>query len=211
MNTEGDRQAHWEKVYQTKKAETVSWYTPSLVTSIKLISSLASSTHAPIIDVGGGVSTLAQELSELGYDHLTVLDLSETALRKSEAALRSKSPQHADQVTWLTTDILAWKPDRIYSVWHDRAAFHFLTSAEDRRRYFEIVHRAVGQGDHLVLATFGPDGPTSCSNLPVWRSDERSLNDDTRGLFQMLSCTAEAHTTPGGNVQKFIYSTFERL
>lgn len=193
---------HWDRVYERKGPERVSWFQPSLRLSLRLIEEIGLPTSARIIDVGGGASTLVDDLLARGFRHLTVLDLSGKAL---EEARRRLGPR-ADEVTWIEGDILeAELPTAGYDLWHDRAVFHFLTDAEARRRYVAQAHRALAPGGHIIMATFGPEGPEQCSGLDVVRYDAEGLTGEFGAPFQKIRCLEEAHTTPWGAEQEFLY------
>jgi 2-polyprenyl-3-methyl-5-hydroxy-6-metoxy-1,4-benzoquinol methylase len=163
-----DTKTHWEKVYATKAPESVSWYRPHLETSLALIGHAATGFSASIIDVGGGESTLVDDLLARGYENITVLDVSQTAIdvTKNRLGLAAK------QVHWLVADVTDAQLERgDYDVWHDRAVFHFLTTIEQRVAYVRNVAHAVKPSGHVIVSTFGPEGPTKCSGLDVFRYD----------------------------------------
>ncbi len=193
---------HWETVYSTKSVDAVSWYQPHAEQSLRLISETRVPLSASIIDVGGGASTLVDDLLEAGYSDLTVLDLSKSAL----AAARTRLGAEGGSVKWIEADILeANLPPHAFDVWHDRAVFHFLTSPEQRRIYVETVLRAVKPGGHVIVATFAEDGPLQCSGLPVMRYDPEGLHAEFGEPFTLLRHREEEHRTPSGGIQKFIY------
>jgi ubiquinone/menaquinone biosynthesis C-methylase UbiE len=197
-----DLKSHWERVYRTKQPEEVSWYRPHLEKSLELIEEAAPDRDARIIDVGGGESTLVDDLLSRGYRQVTVLDVSSTALDVAKKRLGA----NASKVNWLcgdvTTVVLA---EQSYDVWHDRAVFHFLTSAGDRAAYVRQVAHAVTPGGHVILATFGPKGPTMCSGLEVVRYDPGALHDEFGPRFRLVKHLTELHHTPKGSVQQFVY------
>src|SRR6516225_2809171 len=159
-----DSQTHWEKIYKEKAPDAVSWYRPHLETSLTLIGKAAPSCSASIIDVGGGESTLVDDLLARGYNNITVLDISQTAIDANKQRLGKAS----DVVQWLTVDITKVELESsAYDVWHDRAVFHFLTAEADRVAYVGQVARGVRRGGHVIVSTFGPEGPTKCSGLSV--------------------------------------------
>lgn len=193
---------HWEKVYSTKPTDGVSWYQEHADRSLDLIRGTGVRPDASIIDVGGGASTLVDDLLREGYASLTVLDLSGAAL----AAARTRLGQRASEVTWLEADITkVGLPAQAYDVWHDRAVFHFLTSEDDRKAYVETVLRAVKPGGHVIVATFAEDGPLQCSGLPVRRYSADELHAEFGQPFTLLRHQREEHHTPFGTVQKFVY------
>lgn len=193
---------HWEKVYGTKSANAVSWFQEHAEQSLRLIRETGVPLTASIIDVGGGASTLVDDLMEHGYQSLTVLDLSGGALAAAQKRLGSQ----AKLVRWIEANITnAELPAHAYDVWHDRAVFHFLTSSADRQAYVEAVLRAVKPGGHVIVATFAEDGPTQCSGLPVMRYSAGDLHAEFGSPFTLLRHEKEEHHTPAGNVQKFVY------
>ncbi|HEY3414383.1 MAG TPA: class I SAM-dependent methyltransferase [Armatimonadota bacterium] len=193
---------HWEDIYETKPLTEVSWFQDHAEISLQLIERTGVPRTGQIIDVGGGASTLVDDLLNAGYRNITVLDISAPALH----AARQRLGPHAADVTWIAADITAVKlPADHFDMWHDRAVFHFLTGEEDRRRYVEAVQRSVKAGGHVIVATFGPDGPIQCSGLPVMRYDPDSLHDEFGERFDLIEHTTEEHHTPFGTVQQFIY------
>jgi SAM-dependent methyltransferase len=197
-----DAQTHWERIYTEKAPDAVSWYRPHLETSLALIEKAAPGCSASVIDVGGGESTLVDDLLARGYVNLTVLDISQAAIDANKKRLDKAS----ERVRWLVADIT--KVDlqpAVYDVWHDRAVFHFLTSQNDRVAYVRQVAHAVKQGGHVIVSTFGPEGPTKCSGLDVVRYDAESLHKEFGGHFRLLGSSKELHQTPFGTVQQFLY------
>lgn len=198
---------HWEQVYSTKPADQVSWFQVHAARSLRLIHETGVPLGASIIDVGGGASTLVDDLLHAGYQSLTVLDMSGVALAAAQARVGSS----ARRVRWIEADITdAALPADAYDVWHDRAVFHFLTSAQDRRAYVEAALRAVKPGGHVILATFAEGGPTQCSGLPVMRYSAASLQAEFGSPFVLLRHEQEEHQTPSGNIQKFVYCHFRK-
>ena len=197
-----DARTHWENIYTTKSPEAVSWYRPHLETSLELIQRVAPARSTPIIDVGGGESTLVDDLLTRGYDNLTLLDVSSAAIQFTKERLR----QRAVSVQWIVGDITtADLPANAYDVWHDRAVFHFLTTPDQRSAYVQQVGRSVRSGGHVLVSTFGPEGPTKCSGLDVLRYDAESLHAEFGARFQMLESLKELHETPFGTTQQFLY------
>lgn len=193
---------HWEHVYGTKPAAGVSWFQPHAHRSVDLIRKTGAGETAAIIDVGGGASTLVDDLLADGYADLTVLDLSEAAL----AVARGRLGAAAGRVTWLAADITtAQFPRHRYDVWHDRAVFHFLTTDEARAAYVRAVLNAVRPGGSVIVATFAEDGPEQCSGLPVRRYSGDALHAEFGTPFTLLGQEREAHETPFGTVQQFVY------
>ena len=197
-----DRKAHWEKIYSTRAADTVSWYRAHLETSLSLIERAAHDYSASIIDVGGGESTLVDDLLARGYKNITVLDVSQTAIDVTKKRL-GLAAQH---VCWLVADVTRVKfSSSAYDVWHDRAVFHFLTRMEERRAYVQQVAHAVRPGGHVIVSTFGPKGPTKCSGLDVARYDADSLHAQFGTRFRLVESSKELHQTTFGTTQQFLY------
>ena len=197
-----DTKAHWERIYRTKAPEAVSWYRSHLETSLALIERAVDRTSASIIDVGGGESTLVDDLLARGYENITILDISQTAIDATQKRLGSV----AEQVRWLVADITQVELESsTYDVWHDRAVFHFLTEPEQRMAYIRQVVRAVKPGGHVIVSTFGPEGPTKCSGLEVVRYDAESLHDEFGARFRLEESFKELHQTPFGTTQQFLY------
>jgi 2-polyprenyl-3-methyl-5-hydroxy-6-metoxy-1,4-benzoquinol methylase len=195
-----DAKEHWESVYETKAPTEVSWFSPHLRTSLSLIQQIAP--QKSIIDVGGGESTLADDLISCGYQDITVLDIAQTAIDNTRNRLGSV----ANQVTWLSGDVTSVTlPEHRYDVWHDRAVFHFLTQPKDRHTYIQQVASAVKVGGHVIIATFGPEGPHKCSGLEVMRYDAHSLHGEFGSRFRLLKSSKEIHKTPFGTTQQFLY------
>ena len=202
------RQAHWEQVYRTRAPEQVSWYQPEARMSLDLIQRAAPDRASAIIDVGGGASTLVDGLLGAGYRHITVLDLAPDAL----ALARTRAGERGNTVQWVAADVLSAElPVAAYDVWHDRAAFHFLTEKADRTCYVAQVERALRPGGHAVIATFAPDGPPRCSGLDVVRYSAESLAGELGAGFELLDTVREEHQTPSGAIQRFQYSLLRML
>lgn len=197
-----DSKAHWEKVYRTKAADAVSWYRPHLEKSLALIRRAADDLSAAIVDVGGGESTLVDDLLAAGYRDVTVLDISARAIEVAKNRLGG----NAERVTWLAADITEVElPEHRYDVWHDRAVFHFLTEPRQRAAYVRQVARSVKPGGHVIVATFGPEGPQKCSGLDVVRYDADALHDEFGTRFRLEESLTELHETPFGTTQQFVY------
>jgi ubiquinone/menaquinone biosynthesis C-methylase UbiE len=193
---------HWESLYRTKSPTQVSWYQPEARLSLDLICRVAADPDAPIIDVGGGASTLVDGLLGAGYRGISVLDLAPAALTRAQERLG----QPAAQVRWIVADVLDPPlPSASYDVWHDRAVFHFLTDPQDRARYVAQVTRVVRPGGHVIVASFGPDGPSRCSGLDVVRYSPEGLHEEFGPAFRLLDSAKEDHRTPSGSVQAFVY------
>lgn len=197
-----DNKQHWEQVYTTKASDSVSWFQEHADQSLRLIHNTRLGKDAAIIDVGGGTSRLVDDLVAEGYTDLTVFDLSSTAL----AVARQRLGKHADIVHWIEGDITRAKfPMNRFDIWHDRAVFHFLTDPADRHAYVERVLSSVRPGGHVIVATFAEDGPEKCSGLPVMRYQPETLHAVFGDTFQLVEHAKEAHHTPFGTVQQFVY------
>lgn len=194
--------AHWEDVYRSRAVDEVSWYRPHLDVSLSLIENAAPDHGNAIIDVGGGEATLVDDLVARGYGDVTVLDISQAAIDVARARLGPA----AAPVRWITGDITQVELEAAhYDLWHDRAVFHFLTKAEDRAAYVRQVARAVKPGGHVIVATFGPEGPEKCSGMDVVRYDAGSLHGEFGAKFRLLDSVTELHETPWGTPQQFMY------
>ena len=197
-----DSKSHWETVYKSKGAENVSWYRPHLDRSLAFLEATGIGRDAAIIDVGGGASTFVDDLLDRGYRDVTVLDLSEAALETT----RQRLGPRAGLVRWLCADVTnAELPDRSFDFWHDRAVFHFLRDPLERDRYIETARRALKPGGHIVVATFGPEGPQKCSGLEVMRYSAEQLHAEFGEGFRRIADSVEVHTTPWGSEQEFVY------
>ncbi|HLY39860.1 MAG TPA: class I SAM-dependent methyltransferase [Terracidiphilus sp.] len=195
-------QEHWEHIYATRSPDLRSWFSPHLDASLDLIERLPISHNATIIDVGGGESTFVDDLLRRGYENLTVLDISRTAMNSSAKRLGNV----ARRVRWITADITQVQLQRAqFDVWHDRAVFHFLTSSHERTAYVQQVARAVKRGGHVIVGVFGPDGPTRCSGLDVVRYDAESLRHEFGPQFRPIESSIQLHRTPAGVIQQFLY------
>jgi SAM-dependent methyltransferase len=193
---------HWESVYATKPTDAVSWFQVHADQSLRLIKGTGVPLSAAIIDVGGGASTLVDDLLRNGYLNLTVLDLSAAALSAAKARLGAS----CGCVHWLEADVTnADLAVHAYDVWHDRAVFHFLTTQQERSAYVRQVLRSVKPGGHVIVATFAEDGPTQCSGLPVMRYRPDQLHAEFGEPFTLLRHEQEEHHTPFGTIQKFVY------
>lgn len=200
---------HWEEVYKLKDPDKVSWYQPHLANSLELIAESGIGTSAEIIDVGGGTSTLADDLLKGGYKHITVLDISAEAIQRSKVRLG----EQANRIKWIEKDILkADFPEKSFDLWHDRALFHFLTKSHDRWSYAALAHKVLKPGGCLIVATFGPGGPTQCSGFDTVRYSPESLHHEFDGNnFKLEKSLIEKHNTPSGKTQEFIYCLLRKI
>lgn len=196
------RDKHWEAIYRSKAPTDVSWYQPEARHSLELIRRVAPGLDEPVVDVGGGASTLVDGLLGAGYRDVTVLDLATAALTGAQERLGEREAQ----VRWIVADVLnAPLPRASCAVWHDRAVFHFLTDPRDRARYVAQAQRIVRPGGHVIVASFGPEGPSRCSGLEVVRYSPEGLHAEFGSTFRLLGSTKEDHRTPAGSVQAFVY------
>lgn len=198
--------AHWERIYETKAPNTVSWYQAHATKSLQLIDSTGLEKSARIIDIGAGVSTFVDDLLDTGYESVTLLDISAVALqntRKRLGALEGK-------VSWIEGDVTNTKlPSKAYDLWHDRAVFHFLTAPSDRHSYVEQLKRTVREGGFAIIATFGPHGPLKCSELDIIRYSPTELEEVLGHGFELVVSEFDEHLTPKGTIQEFTYCLFK--
>lgn len=201
-----DKKLHWDNIFKSRGSEELGWHQDHLGLSLELIQAAGLGLDASLIDVGGGDSTLVDDLLKLGYTHLTVLDISSIALQR----VRQRRGRRAAGVHWIEADITqADLPRSAFDLWHDRAVFHFLTRPEDRQRYVRVVRQALKPGGFVILAVFALDGPERCSGLEVVRYDPQQLAGELGGEFRLRDVRRETHCTPGGVEQKFIYCVFQ--
>lgn len=197
-----DRKKHWEQVYTTKTSDSVSWFQEHAEQSLRLIHTTGLGADAAIVDIGGGASTLVDDLLAESYTDITVLDLSAAAM----ATARQRIGKRANDIKWIEGDITQVNlPPNRFDIWHDRAVFHFLTEPASRRLYVEQILHAVRPGGHIIVATFAEDGPDKCSGLPVMRYSPSTLHAEFGNGFKLLSHEKEVHHTPFGTTQQFIY------
>ena len=197
---------HWEQVYSTRNTNEVSWFQSHANRSLKLIQDCISPTAA-VIDVGGGASTLVDDLMASGFRDLSVLDISSTALNLAKQRLGN----NASSVIWYESSVTSAElPNEAYDVWHDRAVFHFLVSSLDRQRYIQKMHHSLRNDGWVVIATFADDGPEKCSGLPVMRYTASSLVETLGDGFKLVKHEKEQHHTPSGSIQSFQYCLFQK-
>lgn len=200
-----NRREHWEQVYRTKGALDVSWYQARPELSLDLIAAVSRKDSA-LLDVGGGTSVLVDCLLDAGYSRIGVLDISGTALANTRARLGTRSTK----VEWFEADVTRFEPPHRFDIWHDRAVFHFFTTADDRSRYVSTLRRTLAPGGHIIIATFAFDGPAKCSGLNVMRYDEQAIVAELGSEFQLRNVRRETHATPWQTEQKFLYFSFNR-
>ena len=206
MSSASTPKQHWEAVYAARQSHEVSWFQAVPTTSLTFIDAFALPRHAPIIDIGGGDSHLVDYLLAAGYDDVTVLDISGAALTRTQRRLGVQ----AERVQWVEADIRAFIPARSYALWHDRAAFHFLTTAPEVTQYLHQARTAVRPGGFLTMGTFSLDGPTRCSGLPIRQYSEDALTSVLADGFTKLRCLTEDHRTPAQSIQSFLFCSFQR-
>lgn len=199
--------AHWRKAYREHRLEELSWTEQAPEMSLALVEEAGLPPDAPIVDVGGGASRLAAELLKRGCTDLTVADISTDALARARSALG----ESADRVRWVEADVRTHDFGRRFDLWHDRAVFHFMVEPSDREGYLAVLRRTLPPGGHLILATFGPQGPTRCSGLPVDRYDSGSLSETLGPEFELLSASLTDYRTPSDRSQQFLYAHLRRL
>jgi len=199
-----ENKKHWETVYETKSPQQVSWTQEVPKTSIELIRSFNLDKKAKIVDIGGGDSKLVDFLLEQGFENITVLDISKGALERAQKRLGDKS----GKVNWIETDVLDFKPIENFDVWHDRAAFHFLTSNKQIESYISIAKKSVT--GYLVIGTFSENGPKKCSGLDITQYSENDLTYTLENGFEKLKCINEDHKTPFDTIQNFTFCSFKR-
>jgi len=198
------RKEYWDHVYETRSPTELSWFQPVPSRSMTMIRDTGVPTEAPIIDVGAGVSTLVDVLINSDYSNISVLEISVSAI----AECRMRIGDDASRVKWLQADVLEWTPKGRYYLWHDRAVFHFMTDQAHANKYLDAMRTALVPGGYFVLATFGPEGPDRCSGFDVQRYSIEELTHLLEDNFELTSYEMEDHTTPTGNVQQFLYSTW---
>lgn len=196
---------HWQRIYRARSPAELSWYEPVPQHSLDLIRAARLSLSDPILDVGGGASELVDHLLAAGYTDVTVLDIAPSALDIARARLGLSG----SRVKWIAGDVLSFEPQRRYALWHDRAVLHFFTTPTDRSRYLKVLAEALVPEGHLVLATFGPAGPSRCSGLPVQRYSEEDLSALLLPRFRLRRSEMENHRTPTGQVQPFLWSWWQ--
>lgn len=199
-----DRKAHWQNVYDDKPSLDVSWYQKEPTLSLELIRSADTGSDGAIIDVGGGASVLVDHLYNEGFNKLAVLDISNNALTSAKKRLGDS----AKNIDWFEVDITQFDAPHQFSVWHDRAVFHFLTDQSDRQEYVKVLKKSLIEGGHLIIAAFAIGGPEKCSGLPIVQYDAEKLRLELGEDFELLEEIEEAHTTPAGKGQQFRYFHF---
>jgi ubiquinone/menaquinone biosynthesis C-methylase UbiE len=201
-----ERTAHWQAIYDAKPLESCSWYQPIPTTSLELITAMSLPQDAPILDVGGGDGFLVDHLLLRGFTDVTVLDISSTAIERAKDRLG----EDASRVKWIVSDVTTFEPDRQYVLWHDRAAFHFLTSSEDRKAYFNALRVGTSDASKVIVATFSKNGPTKCSGTVIQQHDDVSLKEVFAADWTPIRTFSVNHVTPSSGVQEFVFAVFQR-
>lgn len=202
-----NKKQHWENIFTSKTANKVSWYEPKPIISLQFLQEYNIATTAAIIDIGGGDSFFVDNLLELGYVNITVLDISEAALNKAKARLGKK----ATEVKWIVADAASFTPTEQYDFWHDRAAFHFLTTEVEIENYVVTVKESITASGFLVIGTFSEDGPTKCSDIKIKQYNETSMTERLNKYFNKIKCITIDHVTPFNTLQNFIFCSFKKL
>lgn len=197
---------HWRRVYEAKQPDEVSWFQQSPVPSIHALVAISAVPTMSVVDVGAGASTLVDDLLAADYKDITLVELAAPALE----AVRARLGTSAEGVHWEVADIRGWRPGRTFDIWHDRAAFHFLTEEADRAAYRRALLDGTHLGSHVIIATFAPDGPEKCSGLPVCRYDASGLAAALGPEFKGVADWLERHITPWSSVQHFQWAIFRR-
>lgn len=202
-----DRKKHWENIYQTKELKDVSWFQPTPETSLEFFSQFKVSKTAKIIDIGGGDSFLVDHLLNLGYQNISVLDISEAAIERAKKRLGYKG----ENVKWIVSDVAKFQPTEQYDFWHDRAAFHFLTDEHEISSYLEIAQKSIKPTGILVIGTFSEQGPIKCSGIDIKQYSEATMTNRFKIFFEKIKCITVDHKTPFDTIQNFIFCSFRKL
>lgn len=198
---------HWEKIFITKQESEVSWFQEYPKTSVEFFDLFKLPLDANIIDIGGGDSHLVDVFIENRYKNIYVLDISVNAIEKTQKRLGA----NADKVHWIVSDILDFKPSVKFDFWHDRAAFHFLTSEEHINKYVAIAEESINKGGYLILGTFSESGPDKCSGLEIRQYNAAGMSARFEKSFERIKCIEVQHATPFNTIQNFLFCSFKRL
>jgi ubiquinone/menaquinone biosynthesis C-methylase UbiE len=202
-----DRKKHWETIYQTKELKDVSWFQPTPETSLSFLKQFNIPTTAKIIDIGGGDSFLVDNLLDLGYQDITILDISAIAIDKAKQRLGDR----ADKVKWIVADAATFRPTEKYDFWHDRAAFHFLTQEQEIESYLDTVQKSIQPTGVLIIGTFSEQGPKKCSGIEIKQYSETTMTERLTKFFEKIRCITVDHKTPSDKIQNFIFCSFRKL
>ena len=201
-----DRKKHWETIYQTTELKDVSWFQPSPETSLNFFNENNVPLTAKIIDIGGGDSFLVDYLLDLGYQDITVLDISKNALERAKLRLGIR----ANRVKWIVADAANFNPSELYDFWHDRAAFHFLTNEQEITTYLETVQKSIKPNGILLVGTFSEQGPNKCSGIDIKQYSEVSMTERLKAYFEKIKCITVDHKTPFDTIQNFVFCSFRK-
>ena len=202
-----DRKKHWENIYQTKELKDVSWFQPTPETSLDFFKQFKVPTTAKVIDIGGGDSFLVDNLLDLGYQDISVLDISAAAIDRAKQRLGDK----AKNVKWIVADAATFKPTEKYDFWHDRAAFHFLTDEQEISNYLQTAQESINPTGVLVIGTFSEQGPKKCSGIEIKQYSETTMTDQLKKFFEKIKCITVDHLTPFDTIQNFVFCSFRKL
>ena len=202
-----DRKKHWENIYQTKELKDVSWFQPKPETSLDFFIQFNVPITAKVIDIGGGDSLLVDHLLDLGYQDISVLDISGAAIDKAKQRLGDK----AKNVKWIVADAATFKPTEKYDLWHDRAAFHFLTDEQEISNYLQTAQENINPTGVLVIGTFSEQGPKKCSGIEIKQYSESTMTDRLKKYFEKIKCITVDHKTPFDTIQNFVFCSFRKL
>ena len=202
-----DKKQHWENIYRTKELKDVSWFQPKPTTSLDFIKEFNVPLDARIIDVGGGDSLFADHLLQMGYTDISVLDISEHALERAKKRLG----KDAIKIKWIVADAADFHPTEQYDFWHDRAAFHFLTSESEIENYIETIKKSISPNGVLILGTFSEEGPKKCSGIEIKQYSEKTMAERLTQFFHKVKCISVDHKTPFDTIQNFIFCSFKKL
>lgn len=202
-----DRKKHWESIYQSKELKEVSWYQSTPETSLYFLKQSNLPATAKIIDIGGGDSLFVDHLLDLGYQNITVLDISEAAIDRAKERLADR----ANKVKWIVADAATFKPNEKYDFWHDRAAFHFLTEEKEISNYLKTTQENINPAGVLVIGTFSEEGPDKCSGIEIKKYSETTMTDRLKKFFEKIKCVKVDHKTPFDTIQNFIFCSFRKL
>lgn len=202
-----DRKKHWENIYQTKELKDVSWFQPTPETSLDFFKQFKVPATAKVIDIGGGDSFLVDHLLELGYQDISVLDISAAAINRAKQRLGEK----AKNVKWIVADAAKFKPTEKYDFWHDRAAFHFLTDEHEISNYLETAQQNINPAGVMVIGTFSEQGPKKCSGIEIKQYSETTMTNRLKKFFEKIKCITVDHKTPFDTIQNFVFCSFRKL
>ena len=202
-----DRKKHWENIYQTKELKEVSWFQPTPETSLDFFKQFNVPTTAKVIDIGGGDSFLVDHLLDLGYQDISVLDISAAAIDRAKQRLGER----AKNVKWIVADAATFQPTEKYDFWHDRAAFHFLTDEQEISNYIDTAQKSIKPTGVLVIGTFSEQGPKKCSGIEIKQYSETTMTDRMKKFFEKIKCITVDHKTPFDTIQNFVFCSFRKL